>query len=287
MSFKILAYFAVHGRLDILGVMLKGLKRLQENAPYKITPFAVCSTREESNVLRNHGIRHIIFPNDNGIGLKKNSGILAAMNYEWDYLFELGSDDLVDDRIWDVYRPYIEANTPAFGLNLVAFYDTLTGRQALWVNDYVVGCARMVHRSTFNLMNETYILRYTQTFSGEIQGRRGKIAVMPEYMARKVLATGYAEIIEVKKERFRMWDDKANVTLDHNSEMRMAMAGVFVKVINQPDPLTLDIKSEANIHTFDKFIQYETKTDYLTRYPEADEVRGIRQADRHLQHHNG
>ena len=85
--------------------------------------------------------KHNRFYYDNEpLGRKKNAGLTYALNYEWDYYMDMGSDDVWTDMLWKLYEPFFEDRVPYFGINNTYQYD--------WMNDrasFIPGWHRNIH----------------------------------------------------------------------------------------------------------------------------------------------
>jgi len=87
-------------------------------------------------------------------GRKKNAGLEGARSLKWDYLMELNSDSIVNPKIFDLYKPYMEQKVPFFGLSNLFVSDYKT-RKSLslpkYNDDMTFGSGRMLHRSALVL----------------------------------------------------------------------------------------------------------------------------------------
>jgi len=89
-----------------------------------VRPFFILSDEDPCfntnyNLVKNYD--YLIYPND-PLGRKKNAGMRHAMQWDWDYLIELGSDDIITDMIWLYYvKPFAE-QWPIFGINNIYYY---------------------------------------------------------------------------------------------------------------------------------------------------------------------
>jgi hypothetical protein len=142
---KILIFFAAYKRLEVLKVCLEGIERLKKKEGFEIRSLAVCTGKDESELCKLYGCKTIRVPN-NPLGRKKNRGIKEALKYDFDYLLEAGSDDLIHESLLDDYLPEMIAGTNFFGVNKCTFFETATGRIAEWENDFVIGAGRMFSR---------------------------------------------------------------------------------------------------------------------------------------------
>lgn len=91
----------------------------------------------------------IVVCENNPLGAKKNAGMEFARSLEWDYLLELNSDSIVNPALFELYRPYMEKETPFFGLKDLYVVDYVT-KESLFIPDYnsgmTYGAGRILHR---------------------------------------------------------------------------------------------------------------------------------------------
>lgn len=93
--------------------------------------------------------RDYLYSNNSYLGQKLNDGIKHAMLYNFDYMMNCGSDDLLHPKIIQLYQKHIDSQTLLFGLNRVYFYHL--NEEPLFFSDYnkpfVVGAGRMIHKN--------------------------------------------------------------------------------------------------------------------------------------------
>ena len=276
MPIRILLYFAVHQRIEILKVCLQGIKRLQryDKKRFEIIPFAVCSTQEESNVLLHFEIPHIIHPNQ-PLGEKKNAGLRAALTLEWDYLMELGSDDLLKNELLDLYYPKFVNGEMTWGLNACYFYEVGTHKVGIHENHYPIGAGRCFKRDVFKLASARVKLKVKNAMGGVARSYNGGGTYeMTRQMAEAFAKHGYGEIVEEKNPRLDFWTPTRLRALDGDSMNRLKYMGVEIECIETKEPYVLDIKSETNINPITTFpeIDYPILDHFKS---EADAIRRL------------
>ena len=232
-------------------VFLEALKKLK-HPDVEFMPFAVYSDDDEGKILKEYGIRSLKYPNEY-IGEKKNAGLLELLKLDWDYMMELGSDDLVNPALIDLYLPLWERGVNCFGVNSCYFVDVKTRRVALWEHNYAIGAGRCIKRSVFDGFNQSWTVRYkSSAVVGDESYGKGKMMTYRRDIAEKLVDSGVCVLIEDKSEPMRLWTDTKNIALDADSEFRLGINGFSIRVIKAP-PLVLDIKNGENIHAFDAF----------------------------------
>jgi len=89
---------------------------------------------------------------------KWNNVIEAAYLSDTDYIFIIGSDDLVDPDLIDIYRPYIKTEHSFFGVEEILFLNYNTNKLKHF-RGYVgkermsLGAGRMIHKRALKIMH--------------------------------------------------------------------------------------------------------------------------------------
>jgi len=157
---RILTFTPVWRRPQVFEICLKGLKRLQEYKPetFAVRPFFIVSEPAAAEQVERYGFDFIYWENK-PLGLKKNMGLRYAMNsFDFDYLMEVGSDDLIANSLLDVLNPYFTQETPQITPQSVWFIDVVTGKAAFWTTSVVLGAGRCISRAALELFSPAYEL---------------------------------------------------------------------------------------------------------------------------------
>ena len=239
---------------------------------FDIDPICIYSDEENRKLCDKYGFESYEFPND-PLGRKLNYGVEMALKSEWDYLMQTNSDDLIKEKLFEIYRPYIESRVQCFGIGEVYFYDLKTGRVAFAENAYPLGCGRMIHRDVFNESSLVEV-QFLSSCAGKLTYGKGAKTTMTKKTARDL-----GKIVKVLTdvEKFKLYSDNKNRVLDFDSDVRLAKIGVSsVKVDGKGEVLVMDIKSETNIWGFDWFEDKLVDIDILKHFPERNEIRKLR-----------
>jgi hypothetical protein len=226
---KIAILIPVWGRSKVLEKCLKQLNIFIELC-YKFN-FIVIFVLSKDDI-ENERIKKLIsdadfrydvcYETNDFLGLKMNKGINKALEYEFDYLMNLGSDNLLHPYLMDLYAPYIELGYFVFGINSYLMYDILKEESYHYEPDmksrvkdeiytHPIGAGRMIHRSAIE------------------------------------------EIIE--KEGF-FYDNDRMRGMDMNSGNKLIKHGYTQKIINAGEfPYIVDIKTGLNINTVDDILR--------------------------------
>lgn len=108
-------------RPKITEICFLGLKRLRKK--FNLSVLAVISEEEMKGLCERYGVDYVMTDNTY-LGRKKNFGLKALKDSEFDYLLEIGSDDLILDELIEDYQTI---GHDFFGIQDIAFYDTESG----------------------------------------------------------------------------------------------------------------------------------------------------------------
>lgn len=101
-TIKLLFFTAVWRRPEITEICFMGLKRLQKVPGFQIDLFAVISEESMIPLCEKYGVEWCMHENL-PLGAKKNYGLSQAMKKEFDYLVEIGSDDIFKNEFLNLY----------------------------------------------------------------------------------------------------------------------------------------------------------------------------------------
>lgn len=119
---KVLIYTAAWKRPEITEICFMGIKRLQKVPGFQVSGFAVISEPSMIPLCEKYGIGWCMTAN-HPLGAKKNFGVKQALRNDFEYMIEVGSDDLLKDEILTAY----EWDYPVLGLMDFAIVDTEDG----------------------------------------------------------------------------------------------------------------------------------------------------------------
>lgn len=119
---KLLIYTAGWKRPEITEICFMGIKRLQQVPGFEISAFAVISEDSMIPLCEKYGVEWCIHENL-PLGAKKNYGAKQALKHDFDYLIEIGSDDLLKNEVLTAYK----WDAPVIGLMDFALVNTDNG----------------------------------------------------------------------------------------------------------------------------------------------------------------
>lgn len=272
---NILFFIPVWQRREITRVCYEGLERFRKHLLKQhgidSLVWIVSSDAEDTSLAKE--FRYYYCETDNKpLGAKFNKGLYAALQSDipFDYIWQLNSDDLLSNKLADLFTPLFERGEKFFGINKLYAYDAPTGRMRHY--EYLDGCGiRVIHRSVIETVGYCYHVENKQSAIGvnfsEIKGERQYIPV-PRYK-------------EARHQRldsliyFKFWQDSLNKGLDNNSMNRVYrfMPDVFpMRIPRQESPMVVDIKSEENIWTYDSLKDLHSNADYALNDAQKNKV---------------
>jgi hypothetical protein len=148
---KVLIYLAVWKRPEITEICFMGLERMRKN--FGIKSFAVISELSMRPLCKKYRVDYCIHDND-PLGRKKNFGLQVAMKrHSFDYIIEIGSDDLLKNEIIETY-PW---SYSFMGLKSFIQMNSIDGESRKWsLADGGFGIGRAIHRSVLEAMRNEY-----------------------------------------------------------------------------------------------------------------------------------
>jgi glycosyltransferase involved in cell wall biosynthesis len=123
---KLLFFLAVWKRPEITEICFMGLKRLRESGKFPIDVLAVISEESMIPLCEKYDVKYCMHENQ-PLGAKKNFGLQCALELDFDYLVEIGSDDLIKTELLDRYAPLFKRGVSVIGICNFAVIDSGTG----------------------------------------------------------------------------------------------------------------------------------------------------------------
>jgi len=149
-STKLLIFLAVWKRPYITEICFNGIKRLKEHPDYDVQALAVISEEEMIPLCEQYGINWVMYKNE-PLGEKKNYGLQKAKEFDFDYLLEIGSDDLITNELLTYYKGFLDYGF--FGVKDVAYIDSADGSCRRLQSKSTYGAGRMISRQNLEKLN--------------------------------------------------------------------------------------------------------------------------------------
>lgn len=150
---KLLFYLALWKRPEITEICFIGLKRLCNKFNGEI--LAVISQDEMIPLCEKYGVMWVMH-NNLPIGRKKNFGLRESLRLDWDYVVELGSDDIIKDELIEMYLPEMQMDTPVLYCGSVSFINSETLACRYIKSGSPFGLGRAIKRSVIEEDHEIY-----------------------------------------------------------------------------------------------------------------------------------
>lgn len=148
---RLLIYLAVWRRPEITELCFKGIKRLQRHPDFSTQAVAVISEVEMVPLCEKYCINWVMAENQ-PLGFKKNAGLKYCQTFDFDFLLEIGSDDLVLNSLLDDYKKFI-AKYDFVGVQEIGLIDSVSGEARRWDDPIIYGAGRMISRKALELVN--------------------------------------------------------------------------------------------------------------------------------------
>lgn len=141
---RLLIYTALWKRPHISEICFAGLNRLRKHPDYDIKVLAVISEEEMIPLCEKYDVQWVMHENQ-PLGKKKNFGLKAAKEIDFDFLMEIGSDDLITNELLTSYKEYLKYDF--FGIRDAAYINSVDGECRRLISKSTYGAGRMIKRS--------------------------------------------------------------------------------------------------------------------------------------------
>ena len=187
------------------------------------------------------------FHENNPLGRKKNHGLNEAMKLEWDYLLEIGSDDLVKDGLIDLYEPYF-GKYDLFGTKDAIIINSEDGQTRRLRSDTCYGLGRCMSRKMLQITYGVDVVAKEPIMSPGRSIGTGQAGFFKVDVAEQLKTLNRVEI--TGEPRYKLWKDEINRGLDNNSDFFLMTQGIEHKAVKTDKPLVIDVKGPDNIWPF-------------------------------------
>lgn len=144
MDKKILILLPIWGRQKITNICFDNLQDLQKD--FNIQVLCVGSEGWAKLEAFKRGFKYVDAPND-CLGTKHNIGVQKSLEYKYDYLMNLGSDDIITRDLFKLYEPYFASDYPFFGSTRLTFIDSESKEARTKDYKIMIGAGRCIKRS--------------------------------------------------------------------------------------------------------------------------------------------
>lgn len=120
-------------RPEIFSLFVTAVNRLRQYKPklYKIEAVCVISEDYFRDVCTDNNIHYLHHPNK-PVGAKWNAGVLYSKQFKPDAIIALGSDDIISNKVLDVYYREYKKGGEFIGFKNMYKYDVITKKMVYW-----------------------------------------------------------------------------------------------------------------------------------------------------------
>lgn len=172
-----------------------GIARLREHCKHHITAFAVISENEMIPLCERYNVDWVMTHNE-PLGNKKNYGLATAMErHAFDYMIEIGSDDLLKNDFFDVYS----WDREVMMLLEIYFLNSETGGCRLFrAGGPKIGAGRAISRKALNQHMPLWHERQGRGLDGYSTLRLCTFGVMPKcYKSKRPVAIDIKSAVNI------------------------------------------------------------------------------------------
>lgn len=150
---KICIVIPLWKRPEVTELCFDGIVRLMAESKHDYSVVCAISEDEYKPLCESYGFKWVWVEN-NPLGNKINTAVRYALDFEWDYLMMMNSDDVVKAELIDVYyQPFFERLNPYFGISKVTYVNFYTKEAVEYSYHFsVLGIGKCVSRGTVEKM---------------------------------------------------------------------------------------------------------------------------------------
>ena len=141
----------IWGREKITKICFDNLKELQKD--FNIDVLCIVSEDWAKLEAFKYGFKQVYASNDD-LGEKMNIGIREALDYDFDYLMNLGSDDIITKDLFKCYEPYFKDELKMFGGTRVTFIDSESKEIKKFDYKMMIGAGRCIRRDVLRSVSK-------------------------------------------------------------------------------------------------------------------------------------
>jgi hypothetical protein len=238
---RIKLLIAVYDRIDITKIVYQNL---HDVLPKGVDVLIVGHEKAHKTLAIKYGFEW--FEHDNiPVGRKLNAAMLHGLKSNWDYMMQLGSDDIVSP---DLFTLYEGLQHHVYGIDNCIMWHNGNAHKFTYNGGAILGAGRMISREAVERAGLHVELKLLRTISNaNYMLRKNTLLSVPMPIAESLIETGHG--VRTGHDVFGLWCEK-NKGLDTCSQKNLSMVGYDFTVIPS-DALLVDIKSAVNITNID------------------------------------
>jgi len=250
---RICLLIAVWKRVELTELVYKQLKNV---LPDYVDALIVGSEYDHEKLAKKYSFKYC--SHENILGAKLNHALSIALKSEWDYLMQIGSDDLIHPDIFEAYKPHYGQDI--FGIDKCYMHEQNSGKTKLFTysGGALLGAGRMISRKAIEQTAICHEVKpLTQLSNGTETWNRNRPVKVPQKIANSWIESGHANLINDTK-TIHLWNPAAMKGMDSYSQKLLSSNGFDFNVIEPETVLLCDVKTETNIFSFDVITAEET-----------------------------
>lgn len=173
---KLLFYLAVWERPEITEICFMGLNRLKNVGLFPVEFLAVISEESMIPLCEKYGVDWCMHENL-PLGRKKNFGLSQSLKKDWDYMIELGSDDLLKNELLSLYAPYF-GHKQFLVIDSLVFLNSHTGACKCIPSGSRYGLGRCLSRDVVERFPDLYPGNFNQGLDKHIAFTLGRAGIL-------------------------------------------------------------------------------------------------------------
>ena len=201
---RIALLITTHERPEITDICFQGVHRgmyLFDALGLKLIPYIAVSDTPNLDVAKAYDFNILLTKNEQ-IGRKHNELLAHAMTDNWQYMMQLGSDDLITDAGWLRLAACIVENRLAFGFSSVYYWKYNSAEIKYYSGKLVFGAGRTLRRdvieNTLNVFNTFWPDHQIRGLDGASASRFSRAWQIKNGFPLKIISMPAANIIDIK-----------------------------------------------------------------------------------------
>ena len=201
---RIALLITTHERPEITDICFQGVQRGQfifDSLGLKLIPYIAVSDTPNLDVAKSYQFNIYLTKNDE-IGRKHNELLAHAMNDDWAYMMQLGSDDLITDAGWLRLAACIVENRVGCGFTSLCFWKYNTAEMKYYAGKLILGAGRTLRRdviqNTLDVFNTFWPDHQMRGLDGASASRFSRAWKIKKGFKLKLIEIQSANVIDIK-----------------------------------------------------------------------------------------
>lgn len=153
MDKKILILLPIWKREKITRICLDNLRDLKKEIDLEV--LCVVSESWAKIAAFEYGFKYVEASNE-CLGTKMNIGVKESLRYKYDYLMNMGSDDIITKELFRLYETHFNRNEKMFGCTKLTFIDSKEKSAKRFDYKVMIGAGRCIRRDLIEGVGDMY-----------------------------------------------------------------------------------------------------------------------------------